>query len=304
MFKDNKYMVYNMFVNSSFNILRTILQEGSFTKAAQKLDISGAAVGKHVQLLENKMKLRLFHRTTRTITPTDAAIKISAAVNQSEEYLNGILEELAEEQSTPTGKLKINVPMSYGEFFLAKRMAKFAAAYPDVIVDVDFDDKRVHLIEEGYDLVIRIGTLEDSGLIAKRISDFPILMCASPKLLQELGHPYTPKDLLTWPFVCYSNATQPSLWSYKSAEDKSGSVNLRPSLYANSASMMKEACIEGVGAALLPQFSCEAEIRSGDLVHILPKYKTAPERGVYVVYPDKKFMPLKVRKFIDTLEQS
>ena len=119
-----------MFIHSSFQILRTILQEGSFTKAAQKLDMSGAAVGKHVQLLESKMKLRLFHRTTRTITPTDAAIKISTAVSQSEEHLNGILEELAEEQSTPTGRLKINVPMSYGELFLAKPMAKFAAAYP------------------------------------------------------------------------------------------------------------------------------------------------------------------------------
>jgi DNA-binding transcriptional LysR family regulator len=189
-----------MFIHSSFQILRTILQEGSFTKAAQKLDMSGAAVGKHVQMLESKMKLRLFHRTTRTITPTDAAIKISAAVRQSEEHLNGVLEELAQEQSMPTGRLKINVPMSYGELFLAKPMAKFASAYPDVIVDVDFDDKRVHLIEEGYDLVIRIGILEDSGLIAKRISDFPILMCASPKLVQKLGKPKTPKEPLKLAF--------------------------------------------------------------------------------------------------------
>lgn len=292
-----------MFIHSSFHILHTILQEGSFTKAAQKLDMSGAAVGKHVQMLESKMKLRLFQRTTRTITPTEAAIKISTAVSQSEEHLNEVLEELAEEQSTPTGRLKINVPMSYGELFLAKPMAKFAAAYPDVIVDVDFDDKRVHLIEEGYDLVIRIGILEDSGLIAKRISDFPILMCASPKLVQKLGEPKAPKDLSNWPFICYSNATHPSLWSYKTDEEKSSSVNLRPSLYANSASMMKEACIESVGAALLPQFTCEAEIRSGDLIHILPEYSTAPERGVYVIYPDKKFMPLKVRKFIDMLQQ-
>lgn len=293
-----------MFIHSSFHILRTILQEGSFTKAAQKLNMSGAAVGKHVQMLETKMKLRLFHRTTRTITPTDAAIKISAAVSQSEEHLNEILEELGEEQSTPTGKLKINVPMSYGELFLAKPMAKFAAAYPDVIVDVDFDDKRVHLIEEGYDLVIRIGTLEDSGLIAKRISDFPMLMCASPKLIGKLGNPNTPKDFSKWPFICYSNAIQPSLWSYKTDEGKSSSINLRPSLYANSASMMKAACIEGVGAALLPQFSCMSEVQDGKLIQILPDYKTTPERGVYVIYPNKKFMPLKVRKFIDMLQQN
>lgn len=291
-----------MFLHPSFHVLRAILQEGSFTKAAQKLDMSGAAVGKHVQTLERKMNLRLFHRTTRMVTPTDAALKINAAVAQSEEHLNEVLEELSDEQSTPTGRLKINVPMSYGELFLAKPMAKFAATYPDVIVDVDFDDKRVHLIEEGYDLVVRIGILEDSGLIAKRISDFPILMCASPQLIEKVGAPSTPKDLADWPFICYSNAANPSLWSYKDEEGRGDSVSLHPALYANSASMMKEACLEGVGAALLPQFCCEAEIEKGSLLHILPAFPTAPERGVYVIYPEKKFLPLKVRKFIDILQ--
>ena len=291
-----------MFVHSSFHVLRAILQEGSFTKAAQTLGMSGAAVGKHVQMLESKMKLRLFHRTTRTITPTDAAIKISHAVTQSDEHLNEILEQLRDEHTSPTGRLKINVPMSYGELFLAKPMAQFAAAYPDVVVDVDFDDKRVHLIEEGYDLVIRIGILEDSGLISKRISDFPTFLCASPKLIAKQGTPRTPKDLSTWPFICYSNAASPSVWSYKNKDDQIGSIHLRPVLYANSASMMKEACVEGVGVALLPQFCCDAELKSGDLVQILPNYQSAPERGVYVIYPDKKFLPLKVRKFIDMLQ--
>ena len=291
-----------MFIQPSFYVLTAIIQEGNFTKAAQKLGMSGAAVGKHVQILEKKMNLRLFHRTTRTVTPTDAALKINAAVYQSEEYLNEVLEELDNEQSTPTGRLKINVPMSYGELFLAKPMAKFAALFPDVILDVDFDDKRVHLIEEGYDLVVRIGILEDSGLIAKRISNFPLLMCASPRLIEKLGKPSNPKHLSDWPLICYSNATNPSIWSYKDQEGEGGSVNLHPTLYANSASMMKEACLEGVGTALLPQFCCESEITRGRLVHILPEYPTAPERGVYVVYPDKKFTPLKVRKFIDILQ--
>ena len=293
-----------MFVHPSFHVLKVIIQEGSFTKAARKLDMSGAAVGKHVKMLERKMKLRLFHRTTRTVTPTNAALKINSEVKQSEEHLNEVLEELDNEQSTPKGRLKINVPMSYGELFLAKPMAKFAALYPDVILDVDFDDKRVHLIEEGYDLVVRIGILEDSGLIAKRISDFPLLMCASPRLIEKLGEPSNPKDMSNWPFICYSNAANPSLWSYTDQDGKGASLNLSPALYANSASMMKEACIKGVGLSLLPQFCCRTEIKDGDLIHILPGYPAAPERGVYVVYPDKKFMPLKVRKLIDLLEKS
>lgn len=292
-----------MFLHTSFHVLQAIMQSGSFTKAAQKLDMSSAAVGKHVQNLERKMNLRLFHRTTRRVTPTDAAVRITAVVSQSEDHFNAVLEELADEQSMPTGRLRINVPMSYGELFLARPMARFAALYPDVIVDVDFDDKRVHLIEEGYDLVVRIGILEDSGLIAKRISDFPILMCAAPKLVERHGAPSQPRDLSDWPLICYSNAVNPSLWSYTDQDGKGSSLNLSPALYANSASMMKEACVAGVGAALLPEFCCKEEIEAGRLVHILPSYPAAPERGVYVVYPDKKFTPLKVRKFIDLLEQ-
>lgn len=291
-----------MFVNQSFQVLKVIIQEGSFTKAAQKLNMTGAAVGKHVQTLEQKLKLRLFQRTTRTITPTNAALKLNAEVIQSEEHLNEILEEVSNEQSMPKGRLKINVPMSYGEMFLAKPMAKFAALYPDIILDVDFDDKRVHLIEEGYDLVVRIGLLEDSELIAKRISNFNILMCASPKLINKLCNPSNPKELSSWPFICYSNSPNPSLWTYADKNGNSSSLHLTPVLYANSASMMKEACLQGVGLGLLPEFCCAKEIKSGDLINVLPEYKSSPERGVYVIYPDKKFIPLKVRKFIDLLE--
>lgn len=291
-----------MFLHASFDVLRAIIQAGSFTRAAQKLDMSSAAVGKHVQQLEQKLNMRLFHRTTRTITPTEAALKLHEAISHSQDYLNEVLEELADEQTAPTGRLRINVPMSYGEQFLARPMARFAARYPDVIVDVDFDDKRVHLIEEGYDLVVRIGTLEDSGLIARRISDFPMRLCASARFIADRGLPKRPDDLADWPFICYSNATNPSQWTYTDPAGQVQSMGLAPALYANSASMMKEACLEGVGMAALPLFSCSAELAAGQLVHLLPDYPISPERGVYVVYPDKTFVPLKVRAFIDLLE--
>ncbi|MGC6411210.1 MAG: LysR family transcriptional regulator [Candidatus Puniceispirillaceae bacterium] len=292
-----------MFLHNSFDVLKAVIQSGSFTKAAQMLDMSGAAVGKHIQTLEKKLNMRLFHRTTRTLTPTEAALTLYDAVMQSSEYLNETLESLSDQQSAPTGRLRINVPMSYGELFLAAPIAAFAARYPDVIVDADFDDKRVHLIEEGYDLVVRIGALEDSGLIAKRISSFPILMCAAPDFLAQKGHPKNPEDITSWPMVCYSNAPNPALWSFSDKAGRSHSLNLPATLYANSASMMKEACLAGVGVALLPQFCCEKEIKTGQLIHILPDYKVMPERGVYVIYPDKNFIPLKVRMFIDMLQE-
>ena len=290
-----------MLFHASFNVFIAIIETKSFTAAAKKIGISGAAVGKHVQNLEQKLKLRLFQRTTRTIVPTEAAMKLYDVVSSSQDYFNEVVEQLSREQDTPSGRLRLNVPMSYGEQYLAKPLAAFAARYPDVIVDVDFDDKRVHLIEEGYDLVVRIGVLEDSGLIAKRISDFPIMLCASPQFLQKYAPPHHPRDLQSWPFICYSNAPNPASWTYTDAQGQLATQSFSPALFANSAAMLKEACLAGVGAALLPYFSCKAEIDSKKLVHILPEFTNAPQRGVYVIYPEKQFIPLKVRTFIDVL---
>lgn len=290
-----------MIYSTAFDVFMAIVEEGSFTKAAQKMGMSGAAVGKHVQNLEARLNLRLFNRTTRVVTPTNAATKLYEATASSRDYLREILKQISQEQETPSGRLRINVPMSYGEQFLARPLAVFASRYPDVIVDVDFDDKRVHLIEEGYDLVVRIGVLEDSGLIAKRISGFELMVCAAPSLLEDRGMPTTPHDMSGWPMVCYSNAPNPGLYSYADPTGQTQSVTLSPQLYANSASMMTEACIEGVGVAILPQFSCGKAIKDGRLVQILKSYPQPSERGVYAIYPDKQFTPLKVRRFIDLL---
>ena len=290
-----------MIYSTAFDVFMAIVEEGSFTKAAQKMGMSGAAVGKHVQNLEARLNLRLFNRTTRVVTPTNAATKLYEATASSRDYLREILNQISQEQKTPSGRLRINVPMSYGEQFLARPLAVFASRYPDVIVDVDFDDKRVHLIEEGYDLVVRIGVLEDSGLIAKRISGFELMVCAAPSLLEDRGMPTTPHDMSGWPMVCYSNAPNPGLYSYADLTGQTQSVTLSPQLYANSASMMTEACIEGVGVAILPQFSCGKAIKDGRLVQILKSYPQPSERGVYAIYPDKQFTPLKVRLFIDLL---
>lgn len=291
-----------MLLNTSFEVFIAIVETRSFTEAARKVGMSGAAVGKHVKNLETQLNLRLFHRTTRIVTPTEAALKLYDVAHASKEYFTETLDQLSQDQETPSGRLRLNVPMSYGEQYLAKPLAQFAARYPDVVVDVDFDDKRVHLIEEGYDLVVRIGVLEDSGLIAKRISDFQVILCAAPALLADYGMPERPSDLAQWPMVCYSNAANPGLFSYSDVTGQTMSVSLSPRLYANSASMMTEAAISGVGVALLPQFSCQSAIETGALVPLLSHFQQAEDRGVYVVYPEKTFTPLKVRRFIEILE--
>ena len=290
-----------MLYASSFDSFRAVMKRGSFIGAADELGVSGAAISKQVKSLEQRLNLVLFYRTTRRVVPTEAAQRLADLLHRGHDEFGALLDQLGDAQSRPSGRLRVNVPMSFGELFLRRPIAIYARQYPDVIVDVDFDDRRVHLVEDGYDLVVRIGVLEDSGLIARRVGDCPLYMCAAPALVEDHGMPASPADIPALPAVIYSLATAALSWSCRGAEGVQTNVALRPALYANSAGMMLDACIEGVGVAILPHFSCADALASGRLVRLLPAWDTVPDLGIYVVYPDKRFVPLKVRSFIDVI---
>jgi len=189
--------------------------------------------------------------------------------------------------------------MSFGEKFLAKPIAEFGKMYPDVTLEVEFDDKRVHLIEEGYDLVIRIGSLESSTLIAKKLCDFSATICASPEFIDFYGMPSNPEELQRLPAVIYTNSD--TALEYQSPEGTRGSINSRPAIYANSIEMLIEATLKGIGYVRLPNFFNSKYLKNESLIPLLPNFKLLPERGIYAIYPDKRYLPLKVRKFIDYL---
>ena len=290
-----------MLYSSAVDIFRAVMKRGSFVGAADELGISGAAVSKQVKSLEQRLNLVLFYRTTRSVVATEAAQRLADLLLRGHDEFTALLDQLGDAQLRPSGRLRVNVPMSFGELFLRRPIAVYAKQYPDVIVDVDFDDRRVHLVEDGYDLVVRIGVLEDSGLIARRVGDCPLYMCAAPQLVAEHGLPTSPPDISALPAVIYSIASAASSWSCRDSSGTQTTVALRPALYANSAGMMLDACIEGVGVAILPHFSCADALADGRLVRLLPDYETVPDLGIYVVYPDKRFVPLKVRSFIDVI---
>ena len=290
-----------MLYSSAVDIFRAVMKRGSFVGAADELGISGAVVSKQVKSLEQRLNLWLFYRTTRSVVATEAAQRLADLLLRGHDEFTALLDQLGDAQLRPSGRLRVNVPMSFGELFLRRPIAVYAKQYPDVIVDVDFDDRRVHLVEDGYDLVVRIGVLEDSGLIARRVGDCPLYMCAAPQLVAEHGLPTSPPDISALPAVIYSIASAASSWSCRDSSGTQTTVALRPALYANSAGMMLDACIEGVGVAILPHFSCADALADGLLVRLLPDYETVPDLGIYVVYPDKRFVPLKVRSFIDVI---
>ena len=290
-----------MLYSSGVDVFRAVVRQGSFIGAAKELGISGAAVSKQIKRLEQRLNLVLFYRTTRRVVPTEAAQRLAEQLFRSDDEFDTLLDQLSDAQLSPSGRLRVNVPMSFGELFLRRPIAVYAKQYPEVVVDVDFDDRRVHLVEDGYDLVVRIGVLEDSGLIARRVGDCPLYLCASPDLIASWGHPEAPGDVSAMPAVIYSLASGGISWSCRGDDGETHSVALRPALYANSAGMMLEACLAGVGVAILPHFSCADALASGHLRRLLPGFETVPDRGIYVVYPDKRFVPLKVRSFIDVI---
>ena len=290
-----------MLFSNGYEMVREVANHVSFSKAANALGISGPAVSKQVKSLEQRLGLVLFHRTTRMVSLTEAGRQLVDALNRGDDEISSLLEQLFEGQEKPSGKLKINAPMAFGERFLVGPIAEYAHLYPEVIVDIEFNDKRVHLVEEGFDLVIRIGTLEDSGLIAKRLCGFPARICASPDFINRFGMPTRPSDLRHIPAVQYANAVTGLSLAFKSPDGKEEAVNLTPAIYANSIEMLLESALKGIGYARVPLFAVNEHLKDGRLIHLLPEYQSLPERSVYAIYPDKRFLPLKVRKLIDLL---
>ena len=290
-----------MIYASGFEMFREVARRGSFTRAASALGVSGASVSRQVKSLEQKLGLVLFHRTTRTVALTEAGRHLADTLNRGDDEVSNLLDLLAQGQERPSGRLKLNAPMAFGERFLVGPIAEYAQLYPEVIVDVEFNDKRVHLVEEGYDLVIRIGALEDSGLVARRLCDFPAAVFASPAFLDAHGVPVTPVDLRHLPSVHYINAATGLTLSYRAPDGGEASVTLTPAIYTNSVAMLVESTVRGIGFARLPLFAIQHLIDSGAVRQVLPDFTFLPERGIYAIYPDKRFLPLKVRKFIDLL---
>jgi DNA-binding transcriptional LysR family regulator len=290
-----------MIFQNSFNIMIEVSKHKSFTKAASKLGISGAAVSKQIKILEDRLQLVLFNRTTRVVTLTDAGEQLFEALNRSEDEITAVIRKITHGLEQPTGKLRINAPMAFGERFLVDVITDYAKQYPGVILDIDFDDKQINIIEEGYDLVIRIGKLDNSGLIARRISDFPVYVCASPSLIKQYGMPLKPDDLKEIPSVVYKNYKNSNLTFKNKKTNEETTISSNPVIYTNTLALLLNSTLKGIGLCRLPAVFCRDKIKTGELLTLLPDYTMVPDRGVYAIYPDRRYLPMKVKLFIDAI---
>lgn len=281
-----------------------VVELSSFSKAAQALGMTKSAVSKQVQALEDMLKVRLLNRTTRTVRLTDEgellyqqARQIVDAASEAERQVKNLNEQ-------PSGSLKINAPQSFGILHLAPALAEFARLYPEITLEVDFTDKFINILEEGVDVTIRIASLTDSSLIARKLSRAQLAFVAAPDYLARHGTPKHPDELINHRFLEYTYIDRPKEIRYRgTTSGDAGVITINSALRANNAFMLMEALRRGVGMGVFPTFIIGDAIKRGEVVQVLHDYTIDPERNIYALFPHNRHMSAKVRLFIDFISE-
>jgi len=287
-----------------FSRLRLFLEvadELSFTKAAKKLGLTGPAVSKQVRVLESQLGVTLFHRTTRHVSLTKEGASYQVRVRRILEDLEEADSQVQDLRMSPRGTLRVSLPMSFGHSYLSRHLALFAKQYPEVCLDIDLDDRKVDPIAENFDVVLRIGSPQDSSLIIRKLADCPLVLCASPAYLKENGYPTLPSEITDHQSIIYTKHGTSTEWKYRLGKGPAQSVHFKRGFSANNAEIILEACLQSIGIALLPIFSVVEYLKNGDLVQLLPEYTSLPELSIYVLFPENRYMSHKVRLFVDSL---
>ena len=276
-----------------------VVEKGGFTAAAEDLRLSRAMVSKHVQDLEAHLGARLLNRTTRKLSLTEAGRVYYDRSTQLLAELAETEEAVGELQARPRGRLRVNAPVSFGSLHLAAAIADYMAAYPDVAVELTLNDRIVDLVEEGYDVAVRIARLADSRLIARRLAPCHHVVCASPGYLKGHRRPEHPADLAQHNCLGYSYRARGDEWRFD-GPDGSIAIQLKEMLQTNNGDALCAAAVAGGGIAILPTFIAGSDMIAGRLTPILAQYRI-PEIAIYALYPPGRHLSVKVRSFVDFL---
>ncbi len=284
---------------SRIGIFIEVVRQESFVSAARALGITSSAVSKQVQNLEYDLKAKLLNRTTRKVSVTEEGALFYDRASRALEDIREATDQLNELKATPRGPLRISVPMSFGVVYLAKPIAAFAKMYPDVQMDIQFDDRLVDMLGEGFDLSLRIGAPKDSTMIARKLAPCPVYVCASKAYLKEHGKPQVPDDLARHNVLAYTRNRGAHEWRYVDRQGVEGHVGLHSNFKCDTAEMMVEAARQGLGIAILPGFFVQADIDAKRLTLLLEDYKSFPDRALYALFPPNRFLSTRLRLFVD-----
>lgn len=284
----------------TLDLMRTfvaVADTQSFTGAGKRLGRSKALISKHVGELEERLGVRLINRTTRSVQVTEIGRAYYDRARTLISDLESLEEAIKSESGQPRGRLKITAPQTLGEMELMEMLKAFRFKHPGLEIDVVLADRIVDLIAEGFEVALRVTTLQDSTLIARKLCDVRLLLCATPAYLAEAGKPRSPQDLARHNCIVDTNIRWRDSWRFgpPSAEEL---VRVEPCLTVNSATAVHSAVRRGMGIGFIPEFAVARDLKEGRMVALFED-RTVQQLGVYLVYPHRLHLSAKVRAFID-----
>ncbi len=276
-----------------------VVEAGTFTAAARAIDVRKSTISRKVSSLEERLGVRLLHRTTRQLRLTEAGATFYERVSRTLTDLNEAARDVTDSQSDPRGHLRVTAPVDIGMMYVSPVIASFLAKYPDIDVDLVLTERIVDVVDEGYDVAIRAGSMPDSSLVVRQLGRTAIRIVASPAYLAASPPITEPSDLSSHTFLMFDRSPFGGTLTLRHG-DKTFSFRPRRRFKCNNFSPLTESAIAGLGLAVVPDFHSNAHCREGRLKAVLPAWQCGGGR-IYAVYPSRRLVAAKVRSFLDFL---
>ena len=276
-----------------------VVEEGSFTAAAKRLGKTKALLSIQVTQLEEKLKVRLLQRTTRSLTITEAGNAYWGEAKRILADVENLESQLLNKNMSLSGSIRVSTPTTYGEEVLTPFISKLIIAHPELHVDMMLTDRHVDIVNEGYDLAIRVGHLKDSNLIARRLGKTRLVTCASPAFISKHGNPKSPEKLREMPCIVDSNYSSLSQWHY-SKKDEKFNVDVKNIVTVNNARSATSFALAGAGIVAIPYFIAHQFLADGRLTVVLPDFELGV-LPIHALYPSRKHLSVKVSYFVEAL---
>ena len=276
-----------------------VVEEGSFSAAARRLGLSKSLTSKRISDLEALLGVRLLTRSTRNVSATGAGSEYYQRLKGILGDLDAAHQAVRQQGDRPVGHLKITAPITYTRRVLQPALTRFMREYPEVMLEVVLDDGRRNLVEEGFDVAVVGGPLEDSSLYARRLRGSRVHIVAAPEYLARMGTPQTPADLIHHRILHYTNLRTARSWPFSCGKEIHHQ-KIEPAFAANNGDIIHATAVDGFGIAFLPEFLIEDELASGALVPVLVPF-TLPELPIHLVYPHRKHASAALRAFLDLI---
>lgn len=291
---------------SVLQIFVEVVRQGSFAAVARDRNIDPSSVSRAIAGLEEEIGVRLFQRTTRQLSPTEAGMTYFERVESLVEEMQQAIDVATDISGKPKGTLRVTASVSFGLKCIVPLLPNFSEMYPDLTVDLLLTDAVVDLFAERIDVAVRLGLLADSTLIAQQLMQTRYFVCVSPDYLKQWGQPQKPEDVEQHNCLLFPLAGFRSRWIFRDRNGDESEIQVRGRTFISNAIALQQCAIAGMGLALLPHWLIDEDLRAGKLVNVFPDYQvTATDfnTAAWLVYPSRSYVPLKIRIFMDFLKK-